>query len=113
MAAIKKIPGNGSGIFMDDHATLNHLEELAVRLGIKILYETLTVNGSFRIGGYCRIRGEDYLIINRKATVKEKIHLLIDALKRRDLNGIYLMPSLRQILDNPRDREDGQANHEL
>jgi len=91
---------------MDDQSTLNHLEELAVRLGMKILYESLTVDGSFRVGGYCRLRGEEFLIINRKASVREKIHVLIDALRRHDLSEIYIMPSLRQILNDPCDRKE-------
>jgi len=92
---------------MNDHEALKHLEELAVRLGMKILYESLTVDGSFRPGGYCRIRGEDFLIINRKASVKEKIHILVGALKRHDLSDIYIMPLLRQILDDSCDPKEG------
>jgi len=90
---------------MDDHTTLQHLEELAVRLGIKVLYESLTAESSSRTWGYCRINGEDYLIINKRTSIKERIHILIDAVKRFDLSEIYIMPALRKILDNQRDRK--------
>ncbi|MCU0581960.1 MAG: hypothetical protein MUF26_05855 [Syntrophales bacterium] len=85
---------------MDDSKTLSQLEELAARLGINIRYESLKIGGAVHLGGFCRIKGEDFLIINKKATSMEKIHFLIDALKRRDLSEIYIIPSLRKILDN-------------
>lgn len=86
---------------MDDSTTLIQLEELAVRLGMTIRYEPLKIDGSVHMGGFCRIKGEDFLIINKKATPREKIHILIDSLKRRDLSEIYVRPSLREILDHP------------
>ncbi len=86
---------------MDDRGTLQLLEELAERLGIRVLYESLTVYGSFRIGGYCLLRGQEYLIINKKASVQEKIQVLTYNLKRCDLSEIYLVPALRKFLDNP------------
>lgn len=89
---------------MDDNTTLSQLEELAVRLGMNIRYEPLKIDGSVHMGGYCRIKGEDFLIINKKATPLEKVHILIDALKRRNLSEIYVMPSLREILDNQDDQ---------
>jgi hypothetical protein len=89
---------------MDDNTTLIQLEELAVRLGMKIRYEPLKIDGSVHMGGFCRIKGEDFVIINKKATPIEKIHILIEALKRRDLSAIYVRPSLRQILDNQDDQ---------
>jgi len=84
---------------MDDYKTLIELEELAERLEIIIRYEPLHIDGSTHIGGFCRIKDRDFVIINKKATPREKIHILIDALKRRDLAEIYILPSLREILD--------------
>jgi len=88
----------------EDDTILSQLEELAGRVGIKIRYEPLKIDGSIHMGGFCRIKGEDFLIVNNKATQKEKIYLLIDALKRCDMSDIYVMPSLRKILDIPDDQ---------
>ncbi len=82
---------------MDDGAILNQLEELALRLGITVRYESM--EGSPHAGGFCRVRGQDLVIINKKATMRERMHVLIDALKRYDLSGIYVLPSLRTILE--------------
>jgi hypothetical protein len=90
---------------MDDDATLSQLEELAQRLDITVRYEPLRGDGfAYTGGGFCRINGQDVIIINKRATGLEKVHILIDALKRRDLSGIYIVPSLREILDS----ENGQ-----
>lgn len=89
---------------MDDNATLNQLEELAQRVGITVRYEPLKIEGFVHTGGFCRVHGKDFVIINKKATCREKMHILIDALRRHDLSQIYVLPSLREILD----MENGQ-----
>ena len=45
------------------------------------------------------MKGQDFVIIHKKATPREKIYILVDAAKRYDLSGIYLLPSLREMLD--------------
>jgi len=90
---------------MDDKAMLDELESLAGRLGIKLRYEPLKIDGSIHTGGYCRIRGEDFVIINKKASTQDKIHVLAAALKRYDLRELYVLPSLRKILDDEDNRQ--------
>jgi hypothetical protein len=84
---------------MDDDNTLNQLEELVQRLGITVRYESLRAEGFIYSGGFCRIRGHDFVIINKKASRLEKIHIFIDVLKRYDLSQIYIVPSVRELLD--------------
>lgn len=88
---------------MDDVTTLNQLEELAVRLGMTIRYEPLKIEGSVYIGGFCRVKGQDFVIVHKKATTQERIHVLADALKRRELSEIYILPSLRKLLNQESD----------
>lgn len=88
---------------MDDVATLNQLEELAGRLGMTIRYEPLKIDGSGNMGGFCRIKGQDFVIVNKKATTQERIHVLADVLKRRELGEIYILPSLRKLLEQEAD----------
>ncbi len=84
---------------MADVTTLNQLEELAFRLGMTIRYEPLKIEGSVYLGGFCRVKGQDFVIVNKKATTQERIHVLVDALKRCNLSEIYLLPSLRKLLE--------------
>jgi hypothetical protein len=39
------------------------------------------------------------VIINKKVAIKDKIHVLADALKRYDLRHLYMLPSLRKVLE--------------
>jgi hypothetical protein len=88
---------------MNDHEIIGQLEELARRIGIAVRYEPLKVEGFVHAGGFCRVRGKDVVIIHKKASAREKRQILVDALKRKDLSGVFLLPSLRKLLD----REDG------
>jgi len=83
---------------MDDHITLSFLEELADRLGIPIRYEIIKdeLTGP---GGLCRVNGEFILIIDSTAAAKEKIQIMTEALRRFDLDGIYVRPALRELLE--------------
>jgi hypothetical protein len=82
---------------MDDHSTLHQLEELAGKLDIQIRYEKIE-DELTGVGGLCRVEGKYVLLIHSKATTKEKIQIMVEALKRFDLGDIYLRPALRELL---------------
>ncbi len=50
-------------------------------------------------GGLCVLKGESLLIINSKATGKDKIRVLAEALGRFPLDQIYIRPVLRELLE--------------
>jgi hypothetical protein len=86
------------GISMDDYTALSQLEGLADKLEIPIRYEKIE-DELTGMGGLCRIEGNYILIIHSKATVKEKIQILIEGLRRFDLGDIYVRPALRELLE--------------
>ncbi len=45
------------------------------------------------------LKGEYILIINSKATIRDKINTLGMALKQFDHDKIYMLPILRELLD--------------
>ncbi|HPQ44327.1 MAG TPA: hypothetical protein PKZ42_08865 [Syntrophales bacterium] len=83
---------------MDDYTTLSLLEELADRLDVPIRYEALD-DELTSPGGLCRVQGNFVLIINSKATADEKIRIMIEALRKFDLDDIYIRPALRELLE--------------
>ncbi len=91
--------------FPDEQTLARHLEALAERLGIIVRYETLQAEGEVRAGGFCRIHGQDCVIIHARATASERISIFLDAVRRYDLGDIYVLPALREILD----RDVGRA----
>lgn len=77
---------------------MGQLEELARALSIDIRYEPIKKEGAFYPGGLCRLKGDYVLILNSKASTREKIHALTKAVSRFDLNRVYLRPGLREHL---------------
>ena len=90
---------------MDEAAILSHLEALAHSIQIKIRYENLEGETAFPVGGLCRIRNEHVIIVNERATIREKIRTLAKALRRFDLSQVYLRPALRDLLEEGREEK--------
>ena len=75
---------------MNDEVLLNQLEELVEKLEILVRDENINIEESSSTGGICRIEGKYVLILHSKATVKEKIQVMIKALHQFDLSDIYI-----------------------
>jgi hypothetical protein len=84
---------------LNDEALFPQLEELAERIGITVRYENMNGEDSPGKGGLCRLNGEYVLIVHSRATLREKIRVVTRALRKFDLNGIYLKPFLRELLE--------------
>ena len=84
---------------MDDEVILNYLEELAEKLEILVRDENINMEESFSSGGLCRIEGQYVIILNSKASMKEKIQVMITALQQFDLRDMYIKPVIRELLD--------------
>ena len=86
---------------MDDNQILDLLEELAESLGLEISHEPIRLDGELgtRPGGFCLFRGQRLIIVNPHASVREKIRILSEGIKHCDLEGIYIRPILRELLD--------------
>ena len=84
---------------MNEEVLLNQLEELAGKLGILVRDENINIEESSSTGGLCRIEGKHVLILNSKATVKEKNQIMIKALQQFDLSDIYIKPIIRELLE--------------
>jgi hypothetical protein len=76
---------------------LEELEAAADKLGVKVSYEALaeTVGG----GGLCKVKGTLRVIIDKRGTVGEKVSTLARALAGLDLEGIFLSPRTREIVE--------------
>ena len=77
---------------------LIQLEELAGRLNIEVQYESLKNEDPSTFGGFCRVRDQPMIIIHSKATVGRKIDIFTEALRRFDIDDLYMRPALREYL---------------
>jgi len=86
---------------MDESTIIDQLEELIERFGVKIRHEAIMQDeDSIKVaGGLCLLKGEYILIINSKATIRDKINTLGMALKQFDHEKIYMLPVLRELLE--------------
>ncbi len=85
---------------MDENTVLGQLEELAESLDIQVRHEPIKKEGVFYPGGFCRLEGKDILILNPKATTRDKIQTLARAVNRFDLSQVYVRPGLREFLES-------------
>ncbi|HNQ02260.1 MAG TPA: hypothetical protein PLQ15_08155 [Syntrophales bacterium] len=84
---------------MDDHIALDQLEALAYNLGIEVRYEKIPQDDVTISGGLYRLRGKNVIVIDARATAKERIRTLVQALRPFDLSDVYIRPALREILE--------------
>ena len=97
----------------NDETIIDYLEELAEKFGVEIRYEAIKQEDDlpYVAGGLCLLRGEYVLIINSKASLKERISTLAMALKHFDLGQIYVRPVLRELLDRIPEQSPFSNNH--
>jgi len=84
---------------------LDHLEKVAKSISIDYRYE----KGDFT-GGLCRINDTQVLIINSKLTEEEKIKVFTQELARLDLNSVYMLPAIREIIQEEQEALKEQPN---
>ena len=90
---------------LDDGVLINQLEELAGKLGIEIRYGNIPGEESHRTGGLCRVKGQYILIIHSRLTVKEKIVVITKTLKGFEMDDLYVIPVIRELLDKSKEPE--------
>ena len=84
---------------MQSEKLFNHLKDVAEKLGVTVVEQRLQGGGIHVRSGLCRIKGEKKFILEKKLPMRDKIDLLADCLCTMDLNGLFLVPQIRDLLD--------------
>lgn len=79
---------------MEEEEILSGLENLIGSLGVQLRYE----KGDFS-GGLCTVKDKRMLIVNSALTPVQKIKVLAGELSQLDLENVFMVPALRQIID--------------
>lgn len=74
---------------------LDELKEIASQKGIKVRFE----KGDFN-GGYCILKSEKIIVINKLAQPQRKVLILAEALNEIGIEDIYLHPKVRNLIEN-------------
>jgi hypothetical protein len=86
-------------VYMTETSLLEHLEEVAHRLGIELRYENLNHGGFRTEGGFCRLEGKSMILLNRKDSCRKKIRVLARSLGKANIEGIFVPPAVRNIIE--------------
>jgi len=73
---------------------IQDLKAVAGQLGAQVRFE----KGDFK-GGYCLLKDNKIIVINKSANLQRKVTILSMALKELGVDKIYLNPRTREIID--------------
>ena len=80
---------------MTQEQILKELEALAANSGISIRYE----KGDFE-GGYCVLKAERIIMVNKKLTVQKRASILAQGLAEIGIDEMYLKPAVREFIED-------------
>jgi len=80
---------------MKHEALIEELHDVAKQLGVTIRYE----RGDFE-GGYCVLREEKLLLVNRRLLPARKASVLALAMNEIGLEEMYLKPVVREFIED-------------
>ncbi|MGQ9642469.1 MAG: hypothetical protein ACUVT3_01275 [Ignavibacterium sp.] len=73
---------------------IEELKQVAAQLGASVRFE----KGDFK-GGFCIVKENKIIVINKFANTQRKAAILATALKELGIDDIYINPRLREIID--------------
>lgn len=71
------------------------LEELSAQLGLTLRYE----KGDFE-GGFCILKDERMLVVNKKLLDARRASVLAQALSAFGLDNVFIKPALREYIED-------------
>jgi hypothetical protein len=89
-------------ITMHPRKVLQHFEDLAEKLGIEIVDEKLGETEFPVKGGLCKVKGTFKIFLDRSESIEARIEILAKALSSFDLENVYLVPYIREVLERAR-----------
>ena len=83
---------------MKPEKTYQYLEDLAEQLGISIRYDDFSDPEMPTRSGLCKVKGHHFYFMDNSKSIHEKIRLLSKCLSRMDLEGVFVLPAVRDLL---------------
>ncbi len=84
---------------MDTEALLFELKQVFEKLGAEIREQPLESEEGRARSGLVRVREQRIVFLDNLLSPEEKIKILCELLKEFDLEGVYLSPYLRKMLE--------------
>ena len=90
----RKSPMRGTRLLME-------LESTAAKLRVQVVHEKLPGSRS----GLCRLRDQHLLFVDKRLRTEEQIDVFLTILSRFPLENLQLLPRVRELLEQYRERE--------
>ena len=84
---------------MDSISQLESLKKIATELSIDIIPGNLFDPEIMIKSGHCKVKGKDTIIIDNLLSSQEQSEVIIQALKKFNIESIYLPPWIRERLE--------------
>ena len=85
---------------MDSISQLESLKKIAEELSIDIITGSLFDPEIMIKSGHCTVKGKHTIIIDKLLSSQEQSEIIIQALKKFDLESVYLPPWIRERLES-------------
>ncbi|MBW2311818.1 MAG: hypothetical protein JRF35_12225 [Deltaproteobacteria bacterium] len=85
---------------MEPYKVLEHLEALARKLSVEVVYQKLGTDGYPAGGGLCKVKGAYKVFLDRSEPIERRIHILAGALSSFNRDEVYVLPYVREILES-------------
>ena len=92
---------------MNHTAIVAELEEVARQLGVQLRYE----KGDFE-GGYCVLKEQKLLVINKRLADARKASSIAQGLSEYGIETTYVKPSLREYIEDEVAKGRGRAKQQ-
>jgi UDP-N-acetylmuramate dehydrogenase len=87
---------------VDDRDLLDELVRVATRLGVEVRIEPFETPPA-RGGGRCLVEGREFILLDARAPLGERVNALASALSDLDLDDVYVTPEARDRVEGARD----------
>ena len=78
---------------MNDEEILGELQKILHQLSIQVRY-----GKGYFAGGLCRYKDQKYFYLNKSHDLNQQISIMITEMKKLDLNGVDINPSISKLL---------------
>ena len=85
---------------MDSISKIEDLKEIASQLSIDIITSNLFDPEIIFKSGHCKVKGKNIIIIDSMLSSQEQSEVIIRALRKFDMESIYLPPWIRERLES-------------
>lgn len=83
---------------MKQEQIYQELKDIAQKLGLTVAEKSFRNLGITVRSGFCRIKNENKFLMDKHKSLEHKISILATELNTYDLESIYIMPAIREIL---------------